>query len=192
MFDWEHHFYKYIRRDDRIENNSISLPEILGQNEWKGRFIKRGLAFFYFIKYWVTYVDSTLHNSPYIQWNYFPGYTRLVRGFLVELKIRPILEYPDGIIEAIQKLLLNESLINPIIKILVTKVKAYDSTEVMRTISYLNMIFEAVGTRMKQIPVSFNYSFFFKAIKIMLEVDFSFTMGATLNLLYNHFNLFHL
>lgn len=31
-------------------------------------------------------------------------------------------------IEATQKLLLNENLINPIIKILVTKVKAYDST----------------------------------------------------------------
>ena len=95
-------------------------------------------------------------------------------------------------IEATQKLLLNENLINPIIKILVTKVKAYDSTAVMKTISYLHMIFEAVGKRMKQVPVSFNYSFFFKAIKIMLEVDFSVTMGATLTLLYNHFNLFHL
>ena len=45
---------------------------------------------------------------------------------------------------------------------------------------------------MKQMPVSFNYSFFFKAIKIMLEVDFSVTVSATLTLIYNHFSLFHL
>lgn len=31
MFDWEHHFYKYLKRNDRIENNSISISEIMSQ-----------------------------------------------------------------------------------------------------------------------------------------------------------------
>jgi hypothetical protein len=25
MFDWEHHFYKYLKRNDRIENSSITI-----------------------------------------------------------------------------------------------------------------------------------------------------------------------
>lgn len=83
MFDWEHNFYKYLRANHRIENNSITLKEILMQENWKDRFIKRGLAFFYFLKYWITYVDSSLPHSPDIQWLYFPGYNRLLRGFFV-------------------------------------------------------------------------------------------------------------
>jgi hypothetical protein len=52
-------------------------------------------------------VDTALQNSQYVEWIYFPGYTRLIRGFLVELKLRPIQEYPDAILEAALKLLLN-------------------------------------------------------------------------------------
>ena len=91
MFDWEHHFYKYIKKNDKIEYNSISIKEILKQEAWKGRFVKRGLAFFYFIKYWVTYVESALPKPIYVQWIYFPGYKKLIKSFLVELKARPIL-----------------------------------------------------------------------------------------------------
>lgn len=55
----------------------------MAQDAWKERFIKRGLAFFYFIKYWVTYVESALPAGREVQWRYFPGYNRLLRGFFV-------------------------------------------------------------------------------------------------------------
>lgn len=191
MFDWEHHFHKHLRRDDHIEDNSMALSEILMQENWKGRFVKRGLAFFYFIKYWVTYVESTLQSSKEVQWVYFPGYNRLIRGFLVELKERPILEYPDALIEAALKLLLNEKLINPIVKILVTNVKALDSSAVVRVVEYLSLIFQEVGKRLKQLPISFNYNFFFKALKIIFEINFSVAVSAALTLIYNNFSFFH-
>jgi hypothetical protein len=80
---------------------------VLAQDAWKERFVKRGLAFFYFIKYWAIYIEITLPATKDIQWRYFPGYNRLLRGFFVEMKIRPILEYPDALMEAGLKLLLN-------------------------------------------------------------------------------------
>ena len=192
MFDWEFHFYKYLRKNDRIENNSITIQEILSQETWKGRFVKRGLAFFYFLKYWVTYVESTLQDSHYTQWSYFPGYNKLIRAFLLELKVRPLLEYPDAIIEAALKLLSNEKLINPIVKIIVTKAKALETSEVVRAIEYLSLIFQSMGQKLKQLPISFNYHFFFNALTIVLEVDFSVAVSAILTLLYNNFSFFHI
>ena len=58
----------------------------------------------------------------------------MIRAFLLELKARPILEYPDAMIEAALKLLSNEKLINPIVKMIVTKAKALNSSEVVRSI----------------------------------------------------------
>ena len=76
----------------------MNLNDILAQDAWKERFIKRERAFFSFIKYWVGYVDITLQVSKDIHWRYFPGYNRLLKGFFVEMKLRPILEYPDALI----------------------------------------------------------------------------------------------
>jgi hypothetical protein len=52
----------------------------------------------------------------------------------LELRVRSLLEYPDAIIEAALKLLSNEKLIKPIVKIIVTKAKALETSEVVRAI----------------------------------------------------------
>ena len=41
------------------------------------------------------------------KWNYFPGYTKIVRGFIVEMKKRKILEYPTLMIKTSSELLAN-------------------------------------------------------------------------------------
>ena len=58
---------------------------------------KRGIAFFYFVKYWVEYIESMAVKTKDIQWKYFPGYNKIIKCFLVELKKRSILEYPDAL-----------------------------------------------------------------------------------------------
>lgn len=93
----------------------------------------------------MTYVESNLRNSKDIQWNYFPGYNRLLKGFFVELKLRPILEYPDALLDAGLKLLVDYKLINPIFKILLNKVYVFDTSSVIRVIEYMNMILQAVA-----------------------------------------------
>jgi hypothetical protein len=108
------------------------------------------------------------------------------------MKQRPILNYPDALIESCFKLLVNEKLVNPVIKILLNKVNVYDTSAVLRVIEYLNLIFKSFTTRKKSLPISFNYSFFFKGIKIILESEFSMGISSALSLIYNHFSLFHI
>jgi hypothetical protein len=69
-----------------------------------------------------------------IEWKFFPGYNKLLKGFLVEMKTRQILEYPDSLIEAGLKLLINEKLLVPFIKILFHKVNTYDTSAVIRLV----------------------------------------------------------
>jgi hypothetical protein len=71
-------------------------------------------------------------------------------------------------------------------------VKALDSSAVVRVIEYLNKIFQEVGSRLTQLPISFNYNFFFKTLKVIFEVDFSMATSAALTLIYNNFGFFHL
>ncbi len=84
------------------------------------------------------------------------------------MKQRPILKYPDALIESCFKLLINEKLVNPVIKILLNKVNVYDTSAVLRVIEYLNLIFKSFTTRKKSLPISFAYSYFFKGLKIIL------------------------
>lgn len=51
------------------------------------------------------------------------------------------------------------------------------------------MVFEKTH---KKIPGSFNYYHLYKAIKIILEGDFSFAMSKTLLMMYNNYKMFHL
>lgn len=82
---------------------------------------KRGSAFFYFLSYWVNYVEDIAVKSKDIQWKYFPGYNRLMKSFLVQMKKKSILEYPDAMKLTCNKLLSNEKMLNPFVTILLSK-----------------------------------------------------------------------
>lgn len=132
-------------------------------------------------------IESSLPGKKDIQWRYFPGYNRLLKGFFVEMKQRPILHYPDALIESCFKLLTNAKLVNPVIKILLNKVNIYDTSAVLRAIEYLNLIFKSFTNRRQPLPISFNYSFLFKGLRIILQSDFAMGVSCALSLLYNHF-----
>ena len=83
------------------------------------------------------------------------------------MKIRTILHYPDALIEAGLKLLRNEKIINPFMKILLSKTNIYDTSAVIRVLEYLILIFNSLKANSRSLPISFNYSYFFKALKII-------------------------
>lgn len=89
------------------------------------------------------------------------------------------------------KLLSNYKLINPFFKILLNKVYVFDTSSVIRVLEYLNMILKSVSAKHKHLPFSFNYSFFFKALTIIFESDFSMSVSSALTLIYTHFDIFH-
>lgn len=198
LFDWERKFYRCIKNTPPpTASRSINVPlqmniaDILACPEWKERFIKRGLAFFYFIKYWVDYVIAVVPVTSQIQWKYFPGYNRLLKGFFVEMKLRSITEYPDALLEAATKLLTNERILNPLIGIVFHKANIYDGSTVIKTISFTDKLLHHFQKSKRSIPVTFNYVTLFKGVKTILNSEFSFAISQLLLLLYNHFSLFH-
>ena len=91
LFDWGSGFHKCLENEEKNQDLDYSMSELLKKKEWKERISKRSTAFFYFVKYWVEYISSIAIKTKDIQWKYFPGYHKLIKCFLAELKKRSIL-----------------------------------------------------------------------------------------------------
>lgn len=61
----------------------------------------------------------------------------------------------------------NEKLVNPIMTIMLNKVNVFNPSAVLRGIEYLNLIFKSFTKKKKFLPIYFNYSYFFKCLKII-------------------------
>lgn len=68
---------------------------------------KRSTSFFYFIVHWVDFVEQKVMRSKDVYWHYFPGYNKIIKFFLVEMKKRSINQYPDAMKSACLALLSN-------------------------------------------------------------------------------------
>lgn len=119
--------------------------------------------------YWVEYIESIVIRVKEIQWKYFPGYNRIVKCFLVELKKRPLLEFSDTLKLACFKLVTNEKLLNAMIMILFSKTNLYDAIVVFKTIEFIHEMLDYLKKNKKKIPPTFNYNEFYKISKIILE-----------------------
>lgn len=95
--------------------------ELLRTNDWEVRMKKRGGAFFAFVRYWVTYIESIVVNSKNLSWRYFPGYNKILLSFFAEMKLRPIQNYSEQMKKAAASLLANEKLLNPFVLIIFRK-----------------------------------------------------------------------
>lgn len=150
---------------------------------------KRGIGFFFFIIYWVKYVETIAVISDNVRWNNIPGYTQLLKALLCEMKRRPVIDYPDSLVEASVKMLANEKLLNPYVAIVFNKTNMFDSNTVMKTIELINTYFEELEKNKKTIPTSFNYNVFLAGIKTIITSDNSFAIAKSLLLYYNHYNM---
>lgn len=75
-----------------------------------------------------------------IQWRYFPGYNRLLRGYFVEMKTRDILEYPESMIEAGKRLMANENLLNTFVSILFNQANIYRPLTVIKALDFISRV----------------------------------------------------
>lgn len=72
------------------------LKNTLNESEWQKRIGKRGLAFFFFLKEWHDYVCVNVVQKDRILWQSLPGYSNLIKGFLLELRTRELKSYPEA------------------------------------------------------------------------------------------------
>jgi hypothetical protein len=82
LFDWQSNYYNVIGHDERAKHNLQDLAEILDNQPWRHRMEKRGIGFFFFIIYWVKYVEQIAIISDHVKWQHIPGYTQLLRALL--------------------------------------------------------------------------------------------------------------
>lgn len=82
LLSWEKDFYQHIcELEEKFVKNEKTLLNILSQN-WRKKFNKKGVIFFFFIIEWCQYVKNALVVKN-ISWSKIPGYkvifTRLLR-----------------------------------------------------------------------------------------------------------------
>lgn len=82
LFSWQKDFYDHLksREDDQDDSRKTQLFRVLGGN-WRGKFEKKGVIFFYFVIEWISYVKKTLLVKN-VNWNKIPGY-RVSYFFLI-------------------------------------------------------------------------------------------------------------
>ena len=75
--------------------------------------------------------------------------------------------------------------------ILFNKTNLNSPSDVLKVLDLCGNLFNSLEKLSKKIPTSFNYSFFFAGIKLVLEGEYAYTIGKALNVLYSHFEIFH-
>jgi hypothetical protein len=150
---------------------------------------KRSVAFFFFVMYWVKYVEQTLIQSENVKWNYLPNYNDIIRVFLSEMKRRPLFEYPDSLVETSIRLLANEKLLNKMIKILFEKTNLYNCVSVIKCVEMIDKYFTFLMSTGRSIPTTFNYTYFFSGIRNILESQHCFAVAKCLLMIYTNYDL---
>lgn len=178
MFDWENHFYRVIEREEKYVKTEGKLAEMFRYNGWEERMRKRGGAFFAFIRFWVSYVETITVNSKHVMWRYFPGYSKILQSFLVEMKSRSAAEYSESMRKAAASLLSNEKLLNPFILILFKKTNSNDQVAVIKAFDLIHLFFTSIENRGRSLPTTFDLKFLLKGMKNILEGEAVFSIGT--------------
>lgn len=129
-------------------------------------------------------------NSKNLKWKHFPGYNRILHAFLVEMKNTDLVDFTDRFDKALTSLLHNEKLLNTFVVILYKKADTNESSSILKMLNYLELFFTAINKKNRLIPPTFDYTYFFKGFKMVLESSHCYSLGKSLLLLYNHYNIF--
>lgn len=77
--------------------------------------------------------------------------------------------YPPTMIQTSINLLANEKLLNILIAMVFEKTNCYDCNAVMKGLDLISRYLNYFNRNKKLLPNTFNYTYFFKALKIILE-----------------------
>ena len=181
--DWTP-FYNLIPKDF----NSASFISDLNKESWKSKFEKRGIAFFSFFEKWIEHAHRQTVSQHFI-WSNIPGYKVLLSSFLIEMKEREVIEYPEALISCACKILCNPKMLNIMVRILFSKTNIYDFNTVQETFKIMNILFVAYFKLSNKLPITFDFTFFTLGIKISLEDENALNVARCLEFIYNQYHL---
>lgn len=190
QFSWEEDFELFLKQHPDFQQNSKEIRNILSADTWQKRFHERNGTFFAFLYEWNYYIYKKMSNKEQIPWQALPGYSILVRSFLIELKEREILRYPLSLRQASLGILLNEKLLNIMMSLIYSKTKIFDGRSVYLVFDIMNQWMKTLLVHRKNIPSFFEFQFFFDGVVKVLDQDYCYSIGKCLVMLYNNFQLF--
>ena len=182
MFDWKTYCYDMIPEDQQKAALEL-LSRTLSTDRWKTRIHKRGVAFFLIVKQWALYVKNTLVSNN-VNWKDVPGYTKIVKAILLEMKERDVQFYPEALKEATCALLANEKLVNVLTMIVFNKTPAYDNAAVNNCLDLIASWFQTIHANKSILPPQFDFHFFFKGIQILMDLDHGVSTAKCIWLIY--------
>lgn len=121
IFDWENEFYKCIEHHPEYQDNLNTLMDGLTKLDWKRKFSKRGVGFFYFVKQLTEYIQKALIVKEGIPYYEIPGYEVMTKTFIFELHNKPLSLYTDAMMDASSAILNNTKLLPTFITIILKK-----------------------------------------------------------------------
>lgn len=190
FYDWEKHFHKFLKTSPKGVKHLQEFQRKLDELDWKGNISKKEPLFFSLLKEWSrsAYFQIVLKN--HVPWNEIPGYGVLVNALLLELKSKSIVNYNKYLKEASKAMLFNEKLLGIFVMIVYKNTRVYDSVAMFNTFELIDSWLEFLQKEKKSIPTIFDYSFFFKGIKLAIEQDHAISIAKCINMIYNNYNLF--
>ncbi|KAL4460366.1 hypothetical protein ABPG74_000117 [Tetrahymena malaccensis] len=189
LFEWEQDFYRYLQNQSRHIEHKEQLKKTLERQNWQKRFQKKGLAFFLFVGEWCQYIQKLPNNYSTLTWSFVPGFVDILRAFLYEIQKRDTKSYPEALKTTSFSLLQHDEIINIYLRIIYAKTNIYDSTNVFNAFEMIDQWFKKMIEMQKRLPVNFDYAFFFRGIKLVLEGDHAVSISKALWLLTNCFQL---
>ena len=181
--DWET-FFELIPENLKNEAFTHEINKI----EWRSRIEKRGIAFFSFFEEWIEHAHKQTTSQHFI-WSNINGYKILFKAFLIEMKEREIIEYPEALISCACKILYNTKMLNVIVRIIFSKTNVYDFNTVQETFIILDKLFTAYFKLSNRLPTTFDVVYFTLGLKICLENDNALNVARCLWFIYNHYHM---
>ncbi|CAD8111225.1 unnamed protein product [Paramecium sonneborni] len=179
-----------------IDNISIhKFYELAFKNE-KGQQLKKELEslkldmpnkeivhFYYpFVIQWVNFVQSKFGLN--VNWQNIQGYDEIVQLLLSNIQLKNY-----KFIEASCAIINNSMLLSKFIHIVFNQTRVYDAIQVFNTLNIVDIWLQKVNQNYHALPTNFDYSFFFKGIKLILNGDHAVSISKSLQILYNNFHL---
>ncbi|CAD8211639.1 unnamed protein product [Paramecium pentaurelia] len=181
LFDWQSYFYNYLPSNLNI--NAITMNS---DEEWRRIITKRNTTFFFFVQALCLHIQQKFQKDI-IPWKDIPGYRKILKALLCELKIRE--SYPDAMISAITQVVTNGGPLNVIIMILYNKTNIYSSDRVVQVMDLISLCIQHCQT----IPTNFDYPFFLNGLRIAVtQSENAFVIAKSLHLIYNNYLIFPL
>ncbi|CAD8169177.1 unnamed protein product [Paramecium pentaurelia] len=144
---------------------------------------KQIVHFYYpFVIQWVNFVQSKFGFN--VNWQNIQGYDEIVQLLLSNIQLKN-----HKFIEASCAIINNSMLLSKFIHILFNQTRLYDAIQVFNTLNIVDVWLQKVNQNYHVLPTNFDYSFFFKGIKLILNGDHAVSISKSLQILYNNFHL---